>query len=70
MPQLDGIPYLSTQQVANILNLSKGTIKNWLRDKKISEPRRHPTNNYRLWTQQDVANLRLHIEEGKGDSAT
>lgn len=27
-----------------------------------------PTNNYRLWTQQDVANLRLHIEERKGDS--
>jgi DNA-binding transcriptional MerR regulator len=63
MPQLDGIQYLSTKQVADALSISKGTLKNWLREKKITEPGRHPINHYRLWTLKDVETLRLHIRE-------
>jgi DNA-binding transcriptional MerR regulator len=63
MPQLDGIHYLSTAQVATALQVSKGTIKNWLRSKKIAEPARHPVNKYRLWTLKDVETLRMQLRE-------
>jgi AcrR family transcriptional regulator len=63
MPQLDGVHYLSTAQVASALQVSKGTIKNWLRSKKITEPARHPVNKYRLWTLKDVETLRMQMRE-------
>lgn len=67
MAQLDGQIYLTTQQVANALKITKTTLKNWLRKREIDEPKRHPANGYRLWTQQDVENIRLwiaHRQEG------
>ena len=67
MPQLDGVHYLSTAQVAAALQVSKGTIKNWLRAKKIGEPARHPVNQYRLWTLKDVEALRLQMREEQED---
>jgi AcrR family transcriptional regulator len=63
MPHLDGVHYLSTAQVAAALQVSKGTIKNWLRAKKIGEPARHPINKYRLWTLKDIEALRLQMRE-------
>jgi AcrR family transcriptional regulator len=63
VPQLDGVHYLSTAQVAAALQVSKGTIKNWLRSKKIDEPARHPINKYRLWTLKDIEELRMQIRE-------
>jgi DNA-binding transcriptional MerR regulator len=59
MPDFEGYDYLSTQQVANILGITKNTLENWLKQRKIREPRRHPMNNYRLWTENDIAAIRI-----------
>jgi len=63
MPVLDGKLYLSTQQVANSLQVSKATIKNWLKNRTIEEPPRHPGNGYRLWTLTDVESIRVQMRE-------
>ncbi|MGQ0794520.1 MAG: MerR family transcriptional regulator [Deltaproteobacteria bacterium] len=44
-----------TQEVANIVGVSKKTIFNWLEAGKIPEPRRNEKNNYREWTVHDIA---------------
>ena len=56
-------PYLTTAQVAEILGVTKKTIKNWLRSQWIPEPRRNPLNRYRQWTLQDVAVVRQIVCE-------
>jgi excisionase family DNA binding protein len=61
--RLDETDYLSTSEVAEALQITKQTIKNWLRDKKIPEPKRHPGNAYRLWTPADVDQLRFFLRE-------
>lgn len=61
MPELDGERYLSMQQVADALKVSRKTIKNWIANKVIAEPRRHPSNKWRLWTVNEVENIRLII---------
>ncbi len=52
------IPYLSTGQVAEVLGVTKKTLKNWLKAQWIPEPERNPLNRYRLWTLQDVEAVR------------
>lgn len=44
-----------TQEVADILGVSKKTLLNWLRAEKIPEPGRNGKNNYRVWTAEDIA---------------
>ncbi len=44
-----------TQEVANILGVTKKTLLNWLRAEKVPEPRRNDENNYRIWTAEDIA---------------
>ncbi len=51
-------PYLSTGQVAEILGVTKKTIKNWLKVQLIPEPERNPINRYRRWTLQDIETIR------------
>jgi excisionase family DNA binding protein len=62
----DDSDYLTTAEVAGALSLTKTTIKNWLREKKIPEPKRHPGNDYRLWTRDDLEQIRLMMREGRG----
>ena len=45
----------STQEVANILKVTKKTLLNWLREGEIPEPQRNNSNNYRVWTAEDIA---------------
>ena len=54
---------LRSNDVANILGISKKTLKNWLRAGKILEPQRDPHNNYRIWTLQDVELIRKTMGE-------
>jgi DNA-binding transcriptional MerR regulator len=56
-------PYLSTGQVAEILGITKKTLKNWLKDHLIPEPYRNPVNRYRRWTLQDVEGIRRILSE-------
>ena len=62
----DDSDYLTTAEVADALSLTKTTIKNWLREKKIPEPKRHPGNDYRLWTRDDLEQIRFMMREARG----
>ncbi len=57
------VPYLSTGQVAEILGVTKKTLKNWLKARLIPEPDRNPLNRYRRWTLQDVETVRRIITD-------
>ncbi len=59
-------PVLTSEQVANILGVSKRTLKNWLRSGKIPEPSRNLKNNYREWNLADIETVR-HILRGTND---
>lgn len=59
-------PVLTSEQVANILGVSKRTLKNWLRSGKIPEPARNQKNNYREWNLADIETAR-HILRGMND---
>ncbi len=54
-------PYLTSQEVADVLGITKRTLMNWLRTQKIPEPERNPANRYRRWTPQDVERIRQTI---------
>jgi len=47
-------PTFTTQEVANILKVTKKTLLNWLREGKIPEPYRDTSNNYRVWIAEDI----------------
>lgn len=42
------------QQVANILGVYKGTVINYEKRRIFPKARRHPINNYRIYTKEDV----------------
>jgi DNA-binding transcriptional MerR regulator len=52
--------------VADILRVTKRTLKNWLRREFIPEPQRNPSNQYRLWTLEDIEAVRRLLQERDG----
>ena len=58
-------PYLRSQEVADILGITKRTLMNWLRTQKIPEPERNQMNRYRRWRAQDVERIRQIIAENE-----
>jgi len=60
------ISYLRTGQVAEILGITKKTLKNWLKSQFIPEPVRNPVNRYRRWTLQDIDSIRRILMERQG----
>ena len=60
-PRVDAV--LTTAQVAEVLGVSKKTVKNWLHAGWIPEPRRNPLNRYRQWTLQDIEAIRRILNE-------
>jgi DNA-binding transcriptional MerR regulator len=60
------ISYLRTGQVAEILGITKKTLKNWLKAQFIPEPVRHPVNRYRRWTLQDIESIRRILSDRQG----
>jgi DNA-binding transcriptional MerR regulator len=56
-------PFLTSEQVATILGVTKRTLKNWLRAGKIPEPERNPANNYRLWRPAHLDAIRSILRE-------
>jgi len=59
--------YLKSQEVADVLGITKRTLMNWLRAQKIPEPERNQANRYRRWTAQDVERIRRIIAEKNCD---
>jgi DNA-binding transcriptional MerR regulator len=55
----------STVQVSRIIGVHKNTLKRWLRDGKISEPRNVGNGGIklRLWTDRDVERARKYKQE-------
>ena len=62
MEKLDG--YLRIKEAADFLGVSPNTLRNWGRDRKITE-HRHPMNNYRLYKQSDLTRLLRMVEKPK-----
>lgn len=60
-------PYLKSQEVADVLGITKRTLMNWLRTNRIQEPERNQANRYRRWTTQDVERIRQTIAEKNSD---
>lgn len=62
----------STAQVAGIAGVHKNTLKRWLRDHRVKEPRRVGNGGIelRVWTDRDVARVRkykaAHYRKGRG----
>jgi DNA-binding transcriptional MerR regulator len=63
---LASIPYLRTAEVADILRVTKRTLKNWLQKEFIAEPQRNPSNGYRQWTLEDIEAVRRLLQERDG----
>ena len=59
--------YLNSQEVADVLGITKRTLMNWLKTQKIPEPERNQANHYRRWTAQDVERIRQFIAEKNCD---
>ncbi len=53
------------QEVANILGIYKGTIKNYEAKGIFPKPRRNPINHYREYTPQDIDILKRILLKGK-----
>lgn len=47
-----------SSQVATILGISKKTLDRMIADGRIPRPSRDVKNNWRVWTQQDVQELK------------
>jgi hypothetical protein len=60
---LGEVSYLRTGDVAEILGVTKKTVKNWLKARLVPEPARNPVNHYRLWTLHDVEAVRRILSE-------
>lgn len=49
--------FYKLQQVANILGVYKGTVVNYEKKHIFPKPKRHPINNYRIYTRDDVGKM-------------
>jgi DNA-binding transcriptional MerR regulator len=59
--------FLTTAEVAELLGISKQTVLNWIRQGRIIEPERNPVNNYRMWSESNVQQIRNMIRERQLD---
>lgn len=53
------------QEVADILGIYKGTIKNYERKKIFPKPKRNPINGYREYAEEDIEILKRILIKGK-----
>ena len=58
-----GRSFFRTAEVASLLGITKQTILNWISDGRVLDAERNPANNYRQWTEHDVARIRDMIRE-------
>ena len=58
------VGYCTVADVLKELKISKNTLINWERAKKIPRARRHPMNRYRVYTQEDIDKIKKITEKG------
>lgn len=56
--------FIQIKEVADMLGVSKLTLRNWDKDGKLVALR-HPINNYRVYRKEDVENIINKIKSGK-----
>ena len=54
--------YLKIHEAADMLKITKQTLRNWDKQGKL-KPHRHPLNNYRLYKKSDLVKLLNKIEK-------
>ena len=54
--------YLKIHEAADLLKITKQTLRNWDKQGKLT-PHRHPLNNYRLYKKSDLIKLLNKIEK-------
>ena len=54
--------YLTIHEAADLLKITKQTLRNWDKQGKL-KPHRHPLNNYRLYKKSDMVKLLNKIEK-------
>ena len=54
--------YLKIHEAADLLKITKQTLRNWDKQGKL-KPHRHPLNNYRLYKKSDMVKLLNKIEK-------
>jgi len=55
--------YHTAQEVADILHINKATLFRWEKAKKIPKARRHPMNNFRIYTKDDIEKLKKIVNK-------
>jgi len=53
--------YLKISEAADLLKITRQTLRNWDRQGKL-KPCRHPLNNYRLYKKSDLVKLLKRID--------
>jgi predicted DNA-binding transcriptional regulator AlpA len=56
---------LSSSQVAAQLRISKKTLDRMIKDGRIPEPNRRPSNNWRYWTTRDLDEIKELLAEAR-----
>ncbi|MGB2705994.1 MAG: MerR family transcriptional regulator [Candidatus Omnitrophota bacterium] len=64
LPKISNRKY-NIQEVANILGIYRGTIKNYEAKGIFPKPRRNPINKYREYMPQDIDILKRILLKGK-----
>jgi excisionase family DNA binding protein len=60
--------FLTIKNAAEILGVTKMTLRNWDKSGKL-KAHRHPLNNYRMYKSEDIENLIESIVESKETAA-
>lgn len=55
--------YITVIEAAKILGVNPETMRRWDRAGKL-KAKRNPMNNYRLYSVQDIENIKKRIEKG------
>jgi len=54
----------TVKEVAEALKVDKKSLYRWEAAEKIPKARRHPMNNYRVYTKDDIEKIKRIIEKG------
>ncbi|MFH1892359.1 MAG: helix-turn-helix domain-containing protein [Candidatus Zixiibacteriota bacterium] len=55
--------FMTVKEAAAYLGVNPITLKRWEKKGKLTA-RRHPMNNYRIFTKEEIENIKTMIEEG------
>ena len=54
---------LTKSEVAKELDISASTLLRYCRAGTLPQPKRHPVNGWRLWSEEDLRTMRVRLNE-------